>query len=165
MSVSTILQISISRGGLPKRSIPEADVTTLGITGDVQIHTEAHGGPTRALLLITAEGIDELIAQGFSLYYGAMGENLTTRGLDRRTLRSGQRYRAGGVILELTAMRGPCSALDPYGPGIQKAVYDAQVHAGDPSSPRWALSGFYASVLVPGSIRPGDPIQFLEALA
>lgn len=62
-------------------------------------------------------------------------------------------------------MRGPCSALDPYGPGIQKAVYDAQVKAGDASSPRWALSGFYASVLVAGTIRPGDAIQLLEALA
>ena len=165
MSVSTILQINISRGGLPKRSIPAADVTSLGITGDVQRHPEFHGGPTRALLLITSEGIEELIAQGFSLYYGAMGENLTTRGLDRRTLRSGQRFRAGGVLLELTTMRPPCSQLDPYGPGIQKAVYDEQVHAGDPSSPRWALSGFYASVLLPGSIRPGDSIEFLEALA
>ena len=161
----TILQINISRGGLPKRSIPEAEVTTRGITGDVQIHTQFHGGPTRALLLITSEGIDELIAQGYSLFYGAMGENLTTRGLDRRELRTGQRYRAGGVIFELTAMRGPCSALDPYGPGIQKAVYDAQVKAGDASSPRWALSGFYASVLVAGTIRPGDAIQLLEALA
>jgi len=163
--VSTILQINISRGGILKRSIPAADVTTLGITGDVQIHTQFHGGPTRALLLITSEGIDELIAQGFSLFYGAMGENLTTRGLDRRALRTGQRYRAGDVIFELTAMRVPCSALDPYGRGIQKAVYDEQVKAGDPSSPRWALSGFYASVLVPGSLRPGDAIHFLEALA
>ena len=165
VSVSTILQINISRGGLPKRSITEADVTTLGITGDVQAHPQFHGGPSKALLIITSEGIDELIAQGYSLYYGAMGENLTTRGLDRRTLRTGQRYRAGSVIFELTTMRIPCDALDPYGPGIRKAVYDAQVKAGDPSSPRWALSGFYASVLVPGSIRPGDAIQFLEALA
>jgi MOSC domain-containing protein YiiM len=36
---------------------------------------------------------------------------------------------------------------------------------GDHTSPRWGLSGFYASVLQPGAIRPGDPIQLLEALA
>lgn len=165
MSVPTILQINISRGGLPKRSISEADVTTLGITGDVQAHPQFHGGLSKALLIITSEGIDELIAQGYPLFYGAMGENLTTRGLNRRALRTGQRYRAGGVIFELTSMRVPCDALTPYGAGIQKALYDEQVKAGDPSSPRWALSGFYASVLVPGSIRPGDAIQFLEALA
>lgn len=165
MSVSTILQINISRGGLPKRSIPEAEVTTLGIVGDAQAHPEIHGGLDQALLLITAEGTEELIAQGFPLFHGAMGENLTTRGLDRRWLRSGQRYRAGGVIIELTKVRAPCSQLDPYGAGIQKAVYDSEIHAGDPSSPRWALGGFYAAVLVPGHIRPGDPIQFLEALA
>jgi MOSC domain-containing protein YiiM len=165
VSVATILQINISRGGLPKRSIPQAEVTTLGITGDVQAHPEFHGGPDKALLIITSEGIEELIAQGFSLFYGAMGENFTTRGIDRREMRTGQRYRTGEIVFELTDMRLPCSQLSPYGPGIQRAVYDEQIAAGDHSSPRWALSGFYASVLVPGTVRPGDPIQFLEALA
>ena len=85
------------------------------------------------MLLITSEGIDELIAQGFSLFPGALGENLTTAGLDRRLMRPGQRYRAGEVFLELTRLRGPCAALDVYGPGLQKAIYDPQVKAGDPS--------------------------------
>lgn len=161
----TILQINISRGGLPKRSIPAADVTSLGITGDVQAHTFIHGGPSKALLLITSEGIDELISQGYSLFHGAMGENLTTLGLDRRTLRSGQRFQAGGVVLELTRLRVPCDQLNLYGKGIQQAVFDAQCNAGDPTSPRWALSGFYASVLRAGSIRPGDPIELLEQTA
>ncbi len=95
MSVSTILQINISRGGLPKRSIPAADVTSLGITGDGHAHPEFHGGPDKALLLITSEGIDELIAQGFTVFPGAMGENLTTQGLDRRTLRAALPGRRG----------------------------------------------------------------------
>jgi MOSC domain-containing protein YiiM len=158
----SILQINVSRGGVPKRAIPSGDVTALGIVGDECAHPGIHGGPQQALLLITSEGIEELSALGFPLYPGALGENITTLGLDRRGLRIGQRYRVGATIIELTKLRAPCEALNVYGPGIQKAVYDVQVHAGDPQSPRWGLSGFYASVVQPGAIRPGDPITLLD---
>jgi MOSC domain-containing protein YiiM len=162
---ASIVQVSISRGSVPKRPITEGLVTTLGLAGDEHAHPEIHGGRSQALLLITAEGIDELIAQGFPLFAGALGENITTRGLDRRTLRTGQRYRTPNVIFELTKVRAPCEQLHIYGVGIQKAVYDPQTNTGEPSSPRWGLSGFYASVIQPGTIRPGDPIILLEELA
>ncbi len=156
----SILQISISRGGVPKRAIPEGEVNSLGIVGDSHAHPQFHGGPRQALLLITSEGIDELMAAGFPLFYGALGENITSRGIDRRWMRAGQRYRLGGVLIELTKLRQPCEQLSVYGRGIQQAVYDA-----DPSSPRWALGGFYASVLQGGTIRAGDPIELIEELA
>jgi MOSC domain-containing protein YiiM len=158
----SISQINISPGGVPKRPIAEAIVTVEGIRGDSWAHPDIHGGPRQALLLITNEGLDELIAQGFPLYPGALGENLTTSGLDRRNIRLGQRYRIGDVFFELTKMRGPCSTLDIYGPGIQRAVYDAQVKAGDASSTRWGLAGFYAQVLKPGVIRPHDIITLVD---
>jgi MOSC domain-containing protein YiiM len=161
----SIVQVNVSRGGVPKRPILEADVTTLGIAGDDHGHPQIHGGPQQALLILTSEGIDELIAQGFPLFAGALGENLTTRGLDRRALRIGQRYRTPNLIFELIRLREPCNQLLVYGSGIQKAVYDAQVGAGDPSSPRWGLGGFYASVVQPGAIRAGDPVVLLEELA
>lgn len=140
-------------------------VTPLGIEGDVQAHPDIHGGPRQALLLISAEGIGELIEAGFPLYPGALGENLTTAGLDRRLFRIGQRYRVGAVVIELTKMRAPCNALAPYGAGLQQAIYDAQVKAKDPSSPRWGLAGIYARVVTPGAIRVGDPIALLDELA
>lgn len=158
----TILQINVSRGGVPKRAISSGDVTALGIAGDACAHPQIHGGPQQALLLITSEGIGELTALGFPLYSGALGENLTTLGLDRRGLRIGQRYRVGAIVIELTKVRQPCDQLNIYGPAIQTAVYDARVKAGDAQSPRWGLSGFYASVVQPGTIRPGDPITLLD---
>jgi MOSC domain-containing protein YiiM len=161
----TILQISISPGGIPKRAVPEALITPEGIRGDRWSHPEIHGGPNQALLIITSEGIDELVAQGFPLYPGALGENLTTLGLDRRQFRIGQRYRAGEVFLEITKRRAPCATLNVYGPGIQRAVFDPQVKAGDAASPRWGLSGFYARVLKVGTVRPGDLIALEEQLA
>ncbi len=158
----SILQVNISPGGIPKRPIPEAFVTAEGIRGDAWAHPDIHGGPNQALLVISSEGIHELVAQGFPLYHGALGENLTTQGLDRRQMRAGQRFRAGEVVFEITKRRSPCSTLDIYGPGIQRAIFDAQVKAGDPSSPRWGLSGFYARVLTPGVIRPHDIITLVD---
>ena len=158
----SIIQINISPGGIPKRPIPDAIVTAEGIRGDRWSHPDIHGGPNQALLLITSEGIDELIEQGFPLFPGALGENLTTLGLDRRQMRIGQRFRAGEVFFELTKRRAPCATLNMYGPGIQQAIFDTQVKAGDPSSLRWGLSGFYARVLRGGAIRSQDSIALIE---
>jgi len=157
-----IVQINISPGGIPKRPIAEVEVTPQGIRGDSWAHPQIHGGPNQALLLITSEGIEELIAQGYPLHAGALGENLTLSGLNRREMRIGQRYRVGETLLELTKVRTPCATLDIYGPSIKEAVYDAQVKAGDVSSPRWGLSGFYARVIHAGVIRPHDIIQLVD---
>ena len=162
---ASIIQINISREGVPKRPILEGQANSLGIEGDDHAHRQFYGGARQALLLITSEGIDELIGHGFPLFAGALGENLTTRGIDRRTLRIGQRYRTPGVVFEITKIRVSCAQLDIYGRGIQQALYDARVKAGDPSSERWGLSGFYASIVRSGTIRSGDPLIFLEELA
>jgi MOSC domain-containing protein YiiM len=157
----TVVQVSVSQGGIPKRAIPLAELTEAGIVGDAW-RFPFHGGRRQAILLVTIEGIDELISQGFPLFPGALGENVTTRGLDRRQLRIGQRLRAGDAEIELTRLRVPCATLDVYGPGIQAAIYDARVQDGDPGSERWGLSGFYASVVRPGTVRAGDPIALLS---
>lgn len=154
-----VFQLNVSRGGIPKRPIDEGRATALGLQGDSHAHPQIHGGPQQALLLITHEGIDELAALGFAVTPGALGENITTRGLDRRKWRAGQRYRIGNdVVIELTKRRAPCQTLLPFGPGIHKALYDRRVEAHDPTSPRWGLSGFYAAVVEPGMIRFGDEI-------
>ena len=153
----TVLQINVSQGGIPKRPVPFGELTTAGITGDSWRY-RFHGGPKQAVLLITLEGIEELVAQGFPLTPGALGENLTTRGLDRRVLRFGQRLQVGTAVIELTKMRQPCATLNVYGPGVQAAMYDARVVKGDYESPLWGLSGFYASVVQPGIVRPGDEV-------
>ena len=156
-----VVQVSISAGGVPKRAIDEGNVTRKGIAGDGWRHPQFHGTPKRAILLITSEGVDELAAQGYPVYYGALGENITTSGLDRRSLRIGQRFRAGEAVIELTEVRLPCDTLSVYGAGIQAAMYDARAQAWDPASPVWGMSGFYASVAEPGIVRPGDLIVLL----
>lgn len=158
----SVVQVSTSRGGVPKLAIEEGVITPLGIQGDRQAHPQIHGGPRQAVLVVSAEGVDDLATLGFPVTYGSLGENITTRGLDRRFWRTGQRWRVGSAVIEFTKLRQPCDQLSVYGDGIQRAVYDVRVHAGDPLSPRWALGGFYASVVQPGVVRAGDPITLLD---
>jgi MOSC domain-containing protein YiiM len=161
----SIVQVNASPGGIPKWPISSGMLTPLGLAGDACAHPEIHGGPKQAVLMIASEVIDELKSLGYPVFYGALGENLTTRGLDRRQLRIGQQLRAGGAIIEITKVRGPCASLDIYGPAIKQEIYDTQVNAGDPTSPRWGMSGFYARVLQPGHVRPDDIIVIVTTLA
>ena len=140
-------------------------ITALGIEGDLHAHPSVHGGPHKAILLIASEVLDELTARGYPLFYGAMGENLTTRGIPIRDLRIGDQLRAGGALLEITQPRGPCTALDVYGESLKGEVYDARVKALDPDSPHWGMSGFYSRVLTPGPVQTNDIIEVVASLA
>ena len=153
-----IVQVSISEGGVPKRPILLGLVTEEGVDGDRHAHPQFHGGPRQALLLIASEIIEDLKAAGWPLFPGALGENLTTEGLDYSQLRVGQRFAIGEIEIELTKLRKPCATLDVYGAGIQQQLYDARVKAGDATSPYWGRGGFYASVTRGGSVHPGDTI-------
>jgi len=161
----TIVQVNISPGGLPKRAISGGLIASLGIEGDRQAHPGIHGGPRQAILLIAAEVVEELQRKGYPVEFGSLGENLTTRGIDVRGLRVGDRLRAGGALLEITKPRGPCSALDIYGPAIKQEIHDARVKARDHTSPHWGMSGFYLSVIEPGSVSPGDIIAVVAQIA
>ena len=156
-----IIQVSVSRGGIPKRAVPEAIITTLGLEGDCCAHPQFHGGPDQRVLIIAAEAIDHLASLGFPVFYGALGENLTVRGVPLESLRAGQTWRAGDAILELTKIRVPCSTLDVYGATLRNEIFDTRVKQGDVTSPLWARSGFYALVRRPGRVSPGAPFELL----
>ncbi len=158
----TVAQISVSAGGVPKCAIGRGEVTPRGIAGDGWRHRQIHGTPKRTILLITFEGLEEIEAMGFPVYPGALGENLTTRGLDRRGLRIGQQFRCGSAVIQLTEPRVPCRTIGVYGKGIDKAIFDSSAMRGDPSSKVWGLSGFYASVKEPGWLLPGDAITLVS---
>ncbi|MEJ7607228.1 MAG: MOSC domain-containing protein [Bryobacteraceae bacterium] len=160
-----VQQICTSRGGIPKYPLLQGKVNFEGLAGDSWRHPKVHGGPLQALLLITAEGLEELIAAGYPLFPGALGENITTRGLNRKVMRLAERYRVGTSLLELTKVRVPCATLDIYGPRIKKAIFDNLVKNGDASTPVWGLSGFYARVIEPGEICQGDSIALESGTA
>jgi MOSC domain-containing protein YiiM len=160
-----IIQVNVSRGGMPKRAVAEAMITTLGLEGDRCAHPQIHGGPDQRVLMIAAEAVDDLVARGFPVFYGALGENLTIRGVPLQSLRAGQSWRAGDAILELTKVRVPCRQLDVYGPSLRDEIFDSRVKQGDPTSPLWARSGFYASVRRAGRVSRGAPFELLSEMA
>jgi MOSC domain-containing protein YiiM len=153
-------QINRSPGGLPKRAVAgPVMMSEVSVEGDHWRNLIFHGGPRKAVLMASAEFIDDLAARGFPVFYGALGENLTVSGLDPHMWRTGQRYRVGReASIELTTLRTPCHNLDVYGPAIKSELYDLQCKAGDIRSPHWAHGGFYARVIRPGMIEAGDAV-------
>jgi len=140
-------------------------ITSLGLEGDCCAHPQFHGGPDQRVLIVAAETVDRLAALGFPIFYGALGENLTVRGVALESLRAGQTWQAGDAILELTKIRVPCSQLDAYGLALRKQIFDTRVKQGDTTSPLWARSGFYASVRRGGRVSPGAPFELLSEVA
>jgi len=137
----------------------------LGVEGDahmgraVQHRWLAARDPTRPNLrqvhLIHGELHDELNAQGFDVSLGAMGENVTTRGLDLLALPAGARLGLGGAaVVEVTGLRDPCVKLDRFQRGLMAAVLERDEHG-----KLARKAGVMAVVLVGGEVRPGDPIS------
>jgi MOSC domain-containing protein YiiM len=153
----TVVQINVSKGGIPKLPVGVATVTERGVVGDDWAHPRFHGGPKQALLLISTEDLDGLKALGYPVYPGALGENLTISGIDMRAVRFGDRFEAGDVLLEITKLRQPCRTLDLIRKGIQLELYDTT-----PGAANWGRGGFYARVIEGGTIRPGDIIAKAE---
>jgi MOSC domain-containing protein YiiM len=153
-----VVQVNVSPGGVPKRAVLTGIVTLDGLVGDSWGHPQIHGGPLQKILLLAEEVIDELKQKRFPVFPGALGENLTTRGIHPNRWRAGQVWRAGTARLELTKVRTPCNTIKVYGSAIHEALFDARVQSKDISSPLWGYSGFYARVVTEGAVQPGDPI-------
>ena len=156
MMTGTVTHVCLNRGGVPKLPVEEAYAGPLGLVGDVQRNRKYHGGPRQALLLQSAEDLDQLRAEGFPVGPGSLGENLTVAGLDFRLLQAGQRFRVGGVLIELTKPRTPCAQLEIYNGGTTGLIQAAIRRLA-------ARGGFYAAVLEPGPLRPGDAMASVDS--
>ncbi len=136
----------------------------LGVEGDahagasVQHRSRVRRDPTapnlRQVHLLPSELLDELAAGGFDIGPGAVGENVTTRGLDLLALPTGTRLALGAdAVVEVTGLRNPCVQLDRYRRGLQRAVLDR-----DAAGNLIRRAGVMAIVLADGAVRSGDPI-------
>ena len=155
----TIAQLSVSKGGVPKLPVMEAEVGLEGLAGDG--HDEPltiHGGPERALCLFALERIEALAAEGHPIFAGATGENVTIRGVDWDTVVPGARLRLGNdVLIEITRYTTPCKTNARWFTGGQFNRMHQNLHPG------W--SRVYARVITGGIVRPGEPVEILVAPA
>ncbi len=147
-----ILQINISRGGVPKHPVEQAVVTTEGIAGDYQRDQRDqrnHGGPSRALCLFTIEEIHRLQAEGHPIAPGSAGENITLEGLDLATLAPGTRLTLGDEVeIELTSYTTPCDNIAASFVGGDFTRISHKLHPGE--------SRIYARVIRGGTLAPGQ---------
>jgi MOSC domain-containing protein YiiM len=158
-----IVQVNVSPGGVPKHAVGEARVFFDRVEGDGWNDTKHHGLPGQALCLFSMELIAELREEGFPLFPGALGENFTTEGIDYRRIHPGDRFRAGSELeIRITKIRQPCRTIAVYGETLLRAIFDAEVKAGNTSSRKWGRSGYYAEVLKEGTVRTGDPMELLS---
>jgi len=155
-----IIQINVSKGGVPKKPVPSAFVSFERVEGDDWRFKDVHGGPQQAILMIAQENIDLLIKSGFALFAGALGENFTTEGLDYKKIRYGDTFHAGDSLeFRITRRRAPCKTIMIYGNEIARALFDTDAAEHDPGSVHWGMSGFYGEVLKTGTVKTGDKVE------
>jgi MOSC domain-containing protein YiiM len=139
-------------------------IAGLGVEGD------AHAGVTvkhrsrvardpaqpnlRQVHLIHDELFAELRPAGFDIAPGALGENITTHGIDLLALPTGARLALGATaVIEITGLRNPCAQIETFRPGLLAAVLTR-----DATGTLVRKSCVMAIVLAGGEIHPGDPI-------
>src|SRR5919197_305305 len=147
---ASLVQISVSSGGIPKLPVPSARIGTLGVQGDHQRSSQIHGGPERAVCLFSLEVIDALRAEGHQIFPGASGENLTIVGLDWNALKPGSRLTVGEVRLEIVSYTAPCMLNAPW---FKNGDFSRISQKKYPGSSR-----LYAKVLTEGTVKVGDPV-------
>lgn len=150
-----IFQINLSQGGVPKMPQPSAEVTSLGLSGDLHNDTVHHGGPERAISFYSLEIIRALQDEGHPIFPGSTGENLTISGLDWTIVDAGLRLALGDtVLIEVTRYVTPCKT-------IRDSFVDRQFdRISWRTNPGWARA--YARVLIPGKIAVGDIVKIVD---
>ena len=154
MGAGRIAQISVSPGGVPKRPVEAAEVTSSGVAGDAQRNLRYHGGPERAVCLFALEAIRALQAEGHPIEPGHIGENLTLEGIDWAAVIPGVRLLLGeDVLLEVTRYTSPCASIRASFTGGDYARVSQTRHPG--------ASRVYARVLRTGTVCRGDSVRLL----
>jgi MOSC domain-containing protein YiiM len=121
-----------------------------GLAGDYHNDID-HGGPERAVCLFTLEVVERLAADGNPIYPGAVGENVTLRGIPLELLIPGAALDIGSETrLEITSFTIPCKGIaHAFSTGDFTRI-SPKLHPGE--------SRVYACVTRAGEIHSGDPV-------
>jgi MOSC domain-containing protein YiiM len=126
-------------------------ITVTGVTGDVIVNTQNHGGVDQAVYVYGRPDYDAFERElGYALPNGIFGENLTIANLESASFTIGDRLVIGDVILEVTAPRTPCESLNAR---MKDNQFVKRFFAVD-------RPGFYCRVITPGAIQSGDVVAY-----
>ena len=148
-ATGSVVQVSASKGGVPKRALSAAEVGYRGLVGDTQRVRIHHGRPWQALCIYADEVIEMLQREGHPIARGSVGENITVRGLPWEQVRPGVILRIGTVLAHVQAYAVPCATNREFFLG-------GDFHR--MNSNRGPVSRVYATVLTPGRVAAGDEV-------
>lgn len=145
MTELEVLSTNISEEkGTIKKTVPEIELTTNGITND------AHAGSWhRQVSLLAAESIDKFAKQTVrEINYGELAENITTKGLILDELNPFDRLVGDNIELEITQIGKRCH-------GDNCAIYN---EVGTCIMPK---EGIFARVIKGGKLKAGDKLKVI----
>ena len=127
----------------------------VNLAGDDQADRAAHGGYDKAVYAFAVEDARWFeTREGRTFEPAAFGENLTTERIDVNDAKIGERWRVGGVLLEVAEPRVPCWRLG--------------VRMGDPAFVRRFTEalrpGAYLRIIEEGDVGAGDGIEVVERM-
>lgn len=128
-----------------------------GLSGDQQADRRAHGGPDQAVHHYAAEHYAALHAAfpdaAVAFAPGALGENVSSRGVTERTVRIGDVFALGPVRLQVSQPRRPCWKIDARCRVEGVAAWIQQR----------GCTGWYYRVLEPGRVAPDDALECVDS--
>lgn len=142
--MAEIIAINISdKKGVIKHPVKEAKFIPGGIQGD------AHCGldDIKQVSLLADESVDKMRAMGLSLDPGAFAENVTTTGIELKTLPIGTRLQIGCTIQEVSRIGKECH----HGCAIKQQTGTCVM----------PTEGIFTKVIQGGVVKPGDKITIL----
>lgn len=131
-------------------------LTREGLVGDAQGDRRVHGGPEKALHQFPLETYAVLAAafpdHAAAFVAGAIGENLSTRGVTEREVCIGDVFAIGSARIQLAQPRTPCWKIDARfeADGITRYVAEH------------GIAGWYFRVLQEGEIAAGDTLERVD---
>ena len=148
MLTGSVLGIfATEEGGVPKPSVDSIDVRLNGVYGERIRDTKHHGGPKRAVCILSNQTLESLQLDGHPITGGSTGENLLLD-VDENQIGPGVRLKFRQVELEITTPAPPCKT-------IQESFIDGDFkqlsHKLNPLRTRW-----YAKVIQEGIISSGE---------
>lgn len=143
--MAKVIAINTSeKTGVIKHPVDQAEFVDGGIVGDA--HYGLH--PIRQVSLLADESVDKMRAFGLSLDAGVFAENITTQGIELKTLPIGTRLRIGETLQEVSQIGKQCHT----GCAIKQATGTCVM----------PTEGVFTIVIEPGIVKTGDEIVIVE---
>lgn len=138
-------------GGVPKHRVDTLRVTINGCQGDRQNDLKHHGGPSRAVCLMSMDVMQLLQKDGHPIAGGTTGENLLINGIAWNEFKVGSLVQTEEVTLRITSDAPPCKTIKA---SFLDGKFKSLSHKVMPQKTRW-----YAEVLREGVLYQGESIR------